>query len=82
MQQFGKAGGPFDLYQRIATHGGRDFEYFSFENHHYLAVANEYTIITAFDSLTAAYNQIKDYRIDSVIYWWTGTVNSVTYMNK
>ena len=66
-----KPGGPFDLYQRIPTHGARDFEYFTFENNHYLVVANEYTQIRTRDAMTGQPLILKDYRIDSIIYWWT-----------
>ena len=62
---------PYGLYQRIPTHGGRDFEYFTYKGHHYLVACNEYTrkvIYTAF--YQSEYE--TDYVIDSVIYWWTG----------
>ena len=63
---------PFSLYQRIGTHGARDFEYFSFDGHHYLAVANEYTQVKSMDVNTGKPVVVNDYYINSVIYWWTG----------
>lgn len=62
---------PYGLYQRIPTHGGRDFEYFTHDGHHYLVACNEYTKKVIY---TASYQSEyeTDYTIDSVIYWWTG----------
>ena len=63
---------PFKLYQRLETHGAKDFEYFTFENNHYLVVANEYTYLTSVDAVTGAPLRVKQFNVDSVIYWWTG----------
>ena len=63
---------PFKLYQRLETHGAKDFEYFTFENNHYLVVANEYTYLTSVDAETGAPMKVKEFNVDSVIYWWTG----------
>ena len=62
---------PYGLYQRIPTHGAKDFEYFTYNGHHYLVTCNEYTRRVVY---TADFRQEyeKDYEIDSVIYWWTG----------
>ena len=62
---------PFKLYQRLETHGAKDFEYFTFENNHYLVVANEYTYLTSVDAVTGAPLKVKQFNVDSVIYWWT-----------
>ena len=50
--------GKFDLYQNIDTKGGRDMEYFTITDKHYLAVANR------MDKTT--------YRLNSAIYQWNG----------
>ena len=63
---------PFKLYQRLETHGAKDFEYFTFENNYYLVVANEYTYLTSVDAVTGAPLRVKQFNVDSVIYWWTG----------
>lgn len=63
---------PFGLYQRLLTHGGRDFEYFEYQNNHYLVAINEYTQSTIIDVLRSQRVRVKDYNVDSVIYWWTG----------
>jgi len=65
---------PFKLYQRIGTHGARDFEYFTFGGNHYLAVANEYTHVKSMDARTGRPITMNNYQVDSVIYWWTGTM--------
>ncbi|XP_066917785.1 uncharacterized protein [Clytia hemisphaerica] len=64
---------PYGLYQRIPTHGAKDFEYFTYNGHHYLVVCNEYTRRVVY---TADYRQEyqKDYTIESVIFWWTGNL--------
>ena len=56
----------------METHGAKDFEYFTFENNHYLVVANEYTYLTSVDAETGAPMKVKEFNVDSVIYWWTG----------
>lgn len=67
-----KGRSPFKLYQRIGTHGARDFEYFTFGGNHYLAVANEYTHVVGMDANTGRPVTVNNYNVDSVIYWWTG----------
>ena len=49
----------FVLYQTIDTKGGRDMEYFTIANKHYLAVANRRNKTTS--------------RLNSAIYQWNGT---------
>ena len=56
----------FSLYQAMETSGGYDFEHFSIDGKHYLAVANHCNGTT--------------YRVDSVIYQWNGT-QFVVYQN-
>ena len=51
--------GRFDLYQTIETIGGRDMEYFTIADKHYLAVANRRDKTT--------------HRLNSAIYQWDGT---------
>ena len=48
----------FSLYQTIHTSGGRDIEYFTIADKHYLVVANRYNGTTS--------------RLNSVIYQWNG----------
>ena len=56
--KFNDLTGKFFLYQRIATNGGHDVEYFTISGEHYLAVANVFKGTTN--------------RIGSVIYSWNG----------
>ena len=58
--KFNDSTGKFFLYQTIGTSGGRDVEYFTISDDHYLAVANRYNGITS--------------RLNSVIYLWNGTL--------
>ena len=63
---------PFKLYQRLKRHGARDLEYFIFKNNHSLVVANEYTYLARVDAVTGAPLRVKQFNVNSVIYWWTG----------
>ena len=65
-------GNPFKLYERLEMHGAKDFEYFTFKNNHYLVVANKYTYLARVDAVTGAPVRVKQFNVDSVIYWWTG----------
>ncbi|XP_078607721.1 uncharacterized protein LOC144879805 isoform X1 [Branchiostoma floridae x Branchiostoma japonicum] len=62
----------YELYQNFHTCGASDFEHFEMGGHHYLAVANQLKDITmtAHPHSSHVYRQ---YQIDSVIYWWTGS---------
>ena len=64
----------FEYVQRILTHGARDFEYFSMKNNHYIVVANEFSQLITYNTVSdpKRVSISNDYEVDSIIYWWSG----------